>query len=160
MRRIPDCHPDRSYEARGFCQSCYQRWRMSRTDRPASCHPERGEFAKGLCNNCYQASTADRAKNAARERARRAPHLKGRTSSGLSPIQLHWRRKGISGAPEPVQHGLCEICGKESRMCLDHDHATGKARGWLCRQCNSGIGFLKDDPVILQKAIEYLGRNK
>lgn len=158
MARTPDCHPERKYEARGLCKSCYQRWRMSRQDKPAGCHPERGEYAKGLCNNCYQASKADRQKNRDRERARRAPALKGRPSSGLSPIQLHWRRKGIIGAPEPKAEGLCEICQEHSKLCLDHDHETGKARGMLCRQCNSGIGFLKDDAAMLERAINYLRR--
>jgi hypothetical protein len=66
------------------------------------------------------------------------------------------------------QVGVCAICGnpetcKDSRnatqiraLAVDHDHETGKVRGLLCHACNRGIGSLKDDPVLLQKAIEYL----
>jgi hypothetical protein len=57
---------------------------------------------------------------------------------------------------------LCEICGKPPkkgrRLCRDHNHKTGKFRGWLCPSCNSGIGMLKDDIILLAKAIEYLNK--
>ncbi len=60
---------------------------------------------------------------------------------------------------------LCMICRKpESRtrktlltnLCLDHCHTTGKIRGLLCSACNSGIGLLRDDPLILAAAVRYL----
>jgi hypothetical protein len=64
------------------------------------------------------------------------------------------------------QNGLCLICGKKEtasgktrpkdKLCVDHDHTTGKIRGLLCSHCNSGLGMFKDDPVLLQKAIDYL----
>jgi hypothetical protein len=55
----------------------------------------------------------------------------------------------------------CNICGRnstEKRLCVDHDHDTGKIRGLLCRQCNSGIGMLQDKTELLEKAIWYLDR--
>lgn len=39
---------------------------------------------------------------------------------------------------------------------LDHDHATGAFRGFLCRGCNTGLGGFKDAPGALQRAIVYL----
>lgn len=59
------------------------------------------------------------------------------------------------------QNNLCAICGEkeivEDRcLSIDHCHKTGKVRGLLCRTCNSGIGFLKDDIYLLKKAIKYL----
>lgn len=65
------------------------------------------------------------------------------------------------------QNGVCAICGEpETRMRLDvllplsvdHDHVTGRVRGLLCHPCNQAIGFFKDDPERLVKAIEYLRR--
>jgi hypothetical protein len=41
---------------------------------------------------------------------------------------------------------------------LDHDHVTGKFRGWLCSSCNRGIGLLHDS-VGVEKALTYLRRN-
>jgi len=58
-----------------------------------------------------------------------------------------------------LQAGLCAICGVEEELVIDHDHVTNKLRGLLCRNCNSGIGLLKDSQIVLQKAIEYLGGN-
>lgn len=55
---------------------------------------------------------------------------------------------------------LCEICGKPSeegkRLAMDHDHATGKFRGWLCFRCNSGLGMFCDSTDVMEKAIQYL----
>jgi len=45
---------------------------------------------------------------------------------------------------------------KYSKLCVDHCHITGKFRGLLCTQCNSGLGYFKDNEEILLNAIEYL----
>jgi hypothetical protein len=39
---------------------------------------------------------------------------------------------------------------------VDHDHVTGRVRALLCNLCNAGIGHLRDDPQIMQAAIEYV----
>lgn len=44
-------------------------------------------------------------------------------------------------------------------MNLDHCHATGKFRGWLCRTCNLGIGQLNDNIEGLIRALAYLQKN-
>ena len=56
------------------------------------------------------------------------------------------------------QNGVCAICGNTCTKALaaDHSHVTGTFRGLLCNACNRGIGYLKDDVVLLQKAIDYL----
>ena len=60
---------------------------------------------------------------------------------------------------------LCAICrqpetrkknGHVKALALDRDHATGEVRGFLCRQCNSGLGCFKDRPDLLTAAIDYL----
>ncbi|AHX12704.1 hypothetical protein CH75_04775 [Dyella jiangningensis] len=59
---------------------------------------------------------------------------------------------------------MCAICDasllengeKKSSAHLDHDHSTGKARGWLCRTCNIGLGMFKDRTDLLSRAISYL----
>jgi len=59
------------------------------------------------------------------------------------------------------QGGGCAICGVtpkrgERRFPVDHNHQTGRVRGILCRDCNLGIGRLKDDPELTEKATRYL----
>lgn len=56
-----------------------------------------------------------------------------------------------------VDTAICAICGTEIKQFhIDHDHLTNKFRGLLCANCNLGIGFLNDNILILEKAIEYL----
>lgn len=61
------------------------------------------------------------------------------------------------------QGGFCKICGSaepgrkgSTRLVVDHCHKTGKVRGLLCHLCNAGIGLLRDEITILEKALLYL----
>lgn len=58
------------------------------------------------------------------------------------------------------QGGCCAICSREldfdADIKVDHHHESGRVRKMLCHDCNTGIGYLKEDPVILHSAIEYL----
>jgi Recombination endonuclease VII len=69
------------------------------------------------------------------------------------------------------QNGVCAICSnpetkKSSKsdrireLNVDHDHKTGKTRGLLCSECNSGLGRFKDSIEILGKAINYLKKHQ
>lgn len=59
-----------------------------------------------------------------------------------------------------AQRNCCAIC--ETPFALiklthtDHDHVSGKVRGILCQRCNVGLGMLRDDVAILNKAIKYV----
>jgi hypothetical protein len=54
----------------------------------------------------------------------------------------------------------CAICRvkfhTESKLVLDHNHATGAARGFLCGKCNLLLGFAEDKITILDAAKTYL----
>ena len=56
------------------------------------------------------------------------------------------------------QNNKCAICKKEEcrNLAVDHDHKTGKIRGLLCLNCNTGLGSFKDNLDLLLKAINYL----
>lgn len=56
---------------------------------------------------------------------------------------------------------VCGVCGDEFTETprVDHDHKTGAVRGLLHRNCNVALGLLRDDPDILQKAIDYLKKS-
>lgn len=65
------------------------------------------------------------------------------------------------------QGNKCAICGKEIYLFgskksntahVDHDHITGKVRGLLCQECNTGLGKFRDNPLFLANAIKYLER--
>jgi hypothetical protein len=64
-----------------------------------------------------------------------------------------------------AQENKCAICRCEEtrvqkeklmRLCIDHDHETGRIRGLLCHNCNSGLGKFGDSPDLLTLAAIYL----
>jgi hypothetical protein len=66
---------------------------------------------------------------------------------------------------DPAQVGSsdlhCAICGlpeaaSSKALASDHDHENGRDRGFLCMNCNTGLGMFKDNPSLLKKAIGYL----
>lgn len=94
-----------------------------------------------------------------------------RRDAGLNQEREHWykieKKYGISKKSWfrlfRRQHGCCAICHTPfedgpygGRICVDHDHATGKVRGLLCVDCNHGLGKFKDNPLMLDNAAEYI----
>ena len=56
-----------------------------------------------------------------------------------------------------AQNNRCACCGNlEKDLIVDHDHTSGKVRGLVCTRCNNLLGFAKDNPHVLQAAIDYL----
>lgn len=82
----------------------------------------------------------------------------------------HWNWKGgkdtrwirkIAPRPRPE---LCEICKfpgkKRNGITLDHNHKTGKFRGWLCSNCNTAIGLVHESIEKLEAIKQYLIRSE
>ena len=63
-------------------------------------------------------------------------------------------------SPAPPLDRLCMCCDKyirvEDRINFDHCPDTLTFRGWLCTNCNTGIGKLGDTIHGLNKALDYL----
>lgn len=76
-----------------------------------------------------------------------------------------WVRNGVEISVEEYralleqQGGVCAICAQpdpKRELSVDHCHETGRVRGLLCQSCNWGIGLLKDDPTLIEAALNYL----
>jgi hypothetical protein len=72
---------------------------------------------------------------------------------GITVLQKLERK---AGRKKPEQ---CEICGAMGKICFDHNHRTGKFRGWICHRCNVVLGFVKENTELLDSIIEYLKKN-
>jgi hypothetical protein len=63
------------------------------------------------------------------------------------------------------QNGVCATCkspgdGKWKKLCVDHDHKTGKVRKLLCRRCNMILGQAYDDISLFEEYIKYLHKHQ
>jgi hypothetical protein len=77
---------------------------------------------------------------------------------GYGKAYSRQRKEEIAGRKRPKR---CDIC-KKSGLVLhyDHDHKTGLFRGWLCHNCNMGLGHAKDSISLLHKQANYLSIHK
>lgn len=107
---------------------------------------------KFCCNECYQEY---RKKNKKDEKELNRL-LQKKFKYGLSSEKYY--------SMFEEQENKCAICGNEftdkNKAFVDHCHTTSKVRGLLCTRCNSLLGMAKDNTEILQKAIDYLLKNK
>lgn len=87
--------------------------------------------------------------------------------------KMHNRAKKLrqinGDAPDDHSCPICnrnvdEVKGQGGKRCsawvIDHDHKTDEFRGWLCHKCNRGLGAFNDDINLLQKAVNYLNKEK
>lgn len=90
-------------------------------------------------------------------------------------VKIHRRKRALSRYGLTLadydrilagQEGACAICytdtpgGPGGRFAVDHDHATGVVRGLLCSRCNFVLGYAKEDPDVLSRAIQYLREHR
>ena len=63
-----------------------------------------------------------------------------------------------AGRPKPDNCETCQTPADQLKRGLyfDHDHATGKFRGWICHPCNSALGMMKDNIQIAETMVKYL----
>jgi len=64
------------------------------------------------------------------------------------------KERSDSRKSAPPKPDRCDCCHTEKKLQVDHIHGSTTFRGWLCRNCNTGIGVLADDlKGVLQAAI-------
>ena len=129
------CNGETDRYPSGNCKVCSRRWHLANKDKARECAR----------------------KSAAINRPRRVAELRERNRSQAA-------RRGGYAPPETPRYSetdVCECCGKFQigALNLDHDHQTGKFRGWLCRRCNVGIGCLDDSIEGVLRAAAYLHRS-
>jgi len=85
-----------------------------------------------------------------------------------SSMQSHYKKEyGITIEQKATmvakQNNQCAICCKSFELPrdihVDHSHSTGKVRGILCSNCNTGLGKFQDKLLFLEAAIKYLKEN-
>lgn len=105
-----------------------------------------GKYWRPDCRDCWN-----------KKLPRRGPQLTAwgnylKKKYGLSPDEYESLRS--------LRNGRCDICQREpksiSELHLDHDHVTGRIRGFICTNCNRGLGYFQDDQPRLIQAIAYL----
>lgn len=90
------------------------------------------------------------------------------------PRRAYNREKRTGVAPDQyaamfdAQSGVCGACGKPETMLAnngklspltaDHCHATGEARGLLCRKCNMALGLVGDDLAGVAALYRYISK--
>ena len=77
-----------------------------------------------------------------------------------------YRKLGVCNAKYDemlvAQKGMCAICNSTlnstrfTKMAVDHNHRTGEVRALLCNNCNTALGLMKDSPLRLRSAAQYL----
>jgi hypothetical protein len=74
--------------------------------------------------------------------------------------RIRSRRRDKLPTPTRPAPSHCEKCSRLSKraLCLDHCHVTKKFRGWLCDDCNLGLGLLGDGENGILQMLEYLRR--
>ena len=66
-------------------------------------------------------------------------------------------RNKLRSENPPPDSGFCPICNfYTEKWILDHCHTSNDFRGYICNNCNLGIGRFYDDVEYLKKAIVYL----
>lgn len=130
-----------------------------------------------ICTTCRKGKTlGDFHKNSRNEDGRHAQCKECRKvfstkhKERLAEKDREYRLKNKFGLTVPeydnlfeTQLGCCAICGVHQdslsrRLAVDHCHDSGKVRGLLCSNCNTGIGNLRDSIELLQKGVIYLER--
>lgn len=118
-------------------------------------------------------------------RTQRIRQRQPETQSRRKKVKLQWERNNpekyrrmvvrrslrAKGCPESdlnewIERYLhaehCDICGLKPNngrwrsLHIDHCHQTGTIRGFLCDNCNLGLGKFKDCPDLLLAAANYI----
>ncbi len=156
------------------CLKCGKEWPISeyhekRGKPQPQCKECRSEYMRGYYQDNYDRERAKRKAWYEANKLRVCEQLKEEYKA--NPEKYKWQRlKQKYGVTQEQYEGLrkmqrnkCGICRTsfdETEPHLDHCHDTGKVRGLLCANCNTGIGLFKHNAKRMEKAIAYVVKYK
>lgn len=180
QHRMAKCHPERQHAAKGMCFPCY-RDQYPNAKRATCEHTHRIVKANGVCGACYDRQLRDRDPEYADRQKENYERWAASHGDRVREYRVEYngrpyvkRQRTINGRVQALarygltwedelriissQGGKCPICGgiPERAFDIDHDHATGEFRGFLCGRCNKGLGLLGDSIEGLEAALHYL----
>lgn len=146
---------NRKHVAKSYCSLHWQRFK--KTGDPGPVNPVRQQLRRDSQGNIQKCIvTCCNKKQHAKRMCNRHNHMHSTFGLSVGAIERFESRQ------------VCSIpsCGSTHLLRLDHDHSCcpgvgscGKCvRGWLCHNCNSALGFVRDDENILDELKEYLGK--
>lgn len=135
--------------ARSLCES----------GRPATVTPGRRDsivYGLWFCSvDCKAAESQVR-----KQKRRRMNKLDHETRRARDLRKKYGITVAVWEAMYDTQLGRCALCltplAEVTKICVDHDHATGRVRGLLCNNCNHGLGKFQDNAEILRRAAAYV----
>jgi hypothetical protein len=131
MKRIPECHPEKKYGARGKCTLCYNKWLRA-------VNPEYN-MASIIASNA----------------ARNKPNGKRSRDSSLLKqrygISLEQKEKMAND-----QQHTCKICKEPKKLVVEHNHFSKRVRGLTCHKCNNLIATIENNINLLPDVMRYL----
>ena len=98
------------------------------------------------CKHAYNRETKERRTAFGRNPGQKDRELRTHYGIGLDEYKAMYKK----------QRGRCIICGKKTKLVVDHNHATGKVRGLLCGACNRAIGAGDELPETFRRIANYL----
>lgn len=145
------------------CKNQFQPYRANQVACTPKHYKQMPETRKR--NNAARRNEEFKARKNKWRRARYSPTRERKyqlaTKYGITPEQYEIKLE--------AQGGVCILCGSppkpdgvkaSSKLHQDHDHETGQNRDLPCLHCNRGLGYFKDDPVLLRAAADYIERHK
>lgn len=160
VNKMALCHPNKKNFAKGLCRACYAKERREKD-------PEQFNKQKRECRLRHLEKYREH--DRAYKKNFRLTHLEIERKRGRESYQRHklkriiyQKTKAYGITPSEYlemlneRQGKCDICGKVAHLTIDHCHKTNTIRGMLCPTCNMGLGLFKDNPLLLNQAIEYL----
>ena len=145
-----------------WCRGC----RIKKDDREFCVNADNADRLASWCRRCSNAAKrAKYSKNPEKHRVQQRAYVAKNKKAVATLNRAATLREYKMTAKQyavmlEMQKGLCKMCELphfgDRPFVVDHCHKTGKIRGLIHTRCNTGIGMLNDDPLMMLKAYFYL----